>query len=206
MRQKRAIGYNGSVSNLMSNTNSRPRTTMGFAILAALALCCLIVGVVSFLAGRQSVHERQATSFTCRNLKKCDPIPQQSDDDRAGIPAFVEYFVSNPAPLNIAERENRALSAQEISVFWAFIATIISIIQILVSIFGIWALMKTIHQGKDSLNEAKEANKISINSKRPWVKIDVPSITLNNLDITMQSLYINTKIQVINTGESTALI
>lgn len=87
--------------------------------------------------------------------------PQQADTDHAGVPGFVQGFLSNPEPTSTAEREQRDLAAQENTAVWAFWMTLFTGAQFLLSGFGLWALLETIKQGRAGLAKATEANELT---------------------------------------------
>jgi len=124
--------------------------------LATLVGCLALAGI----AVSESI-ERQAKDHQAKcEQQGCEynqGPPQQADTDHAGVPAFAERFISNPEPGNRTERENRDLAAQENTAAWAFWIVLLSFGQVVLSGFGLLALVRTLKQGDETLTEARNA-------------------------------------------------
>lgn len=140
-----------------SDRGEQPKAVVGLGLVAALAICCLIVGVLSYSQGReterryQSPHQhgewaKQSAQKACANRNTSDAAD-----------CIYERVKS-------AEEQGRAeedLSAQQRAATSALVAAIIGGITLLISGVGLWALLETIGQGRAGLERAAEANAIA---------------------------------------------
>jgi hypothetical protein len=146
------------------NLTKRPAFADAAWLLVALTLCCLIVGIVAFSGGRQAEQQSRADH---------QQRPQQADTDRAGVPAFAERLISNPEPPEGTEREKRDLAAQENTATWAFWIVLLTAAQVVLSGFGLVALLQSLQQARDGLQKAADANQIARDAQRAWVTLNV---------------------------------
>lgn len=158
-----------------SDQGSEPSTFDVVGLLAAFVLCSLIVGVVTYSTGRQDEQQHQQAIATAKSGDDHRRRPRQADTDRAGVPAFAERIISNPEPANADEREKRDLAAQENTAAWAFWIVVLTGGQLLLSGFGLFALLLTIKQGRDANEIARVSNdeqaRIGMAQTRAYISI-----------------------------------
>lgn len=140
--------------------------------LVAVGLSAFALGtLVTALNNTQQQHKQAIASKQTGD--DYERRPQQFDTDHAGVLASAQRFVSNPEPANDTERQNRDLAAQENTAAWAFWMVLFSAGQLILSGFGLWALLRTIRQGEENLEFARQSFD---EERRAWVDIRVDTI------------------------------
>ncbi|HSX53859.1 MAG TPA: hypothetical protein VLG14_01045 [Sphingomonas sp.] len=130
----------------------------------------------------------------------------QADMDRAGLPSLAEQIISNPEPDEGTQREKRDLAAQEATATWAFWVVMLSGGQFILSAFGLFALLKTIQQGKESIDKATEANDLSmrfyISDRRP--KVVLGRVSVDSVKVSATHVHVEFTIVYENKGATEA--
>jgi len=136
-----------------------------------------VYGLVSFLALggclAASTERQRQSNETIRSdgpSREYRQQPQQAEVDRAGLPRLIERALSNPQPQNGEERENRDLAAQETMAVLAAWMVIVAALQTLVATIGIYYIRRTIKQGGEALEIARDSTKVE---QRAWIKFEI---------------------------------
>lgn len=101
-----------------------------------------------------------------RRTSERQPNRRAQANDLVLIPGPIQRMISNPPPCHGEDNEKRDLAAQEAAAGWAFWVVILSVGQLVISGAGLWALLRTIDQGRKGLERAAEANAIALESAR----------------------------------------
>jgi len=166
-----------------------------------------VVGVLGFGFGAlgsaliYAEHEQQQAIAHQTSGNQHQAGPQQSDTNHAGLPALAERVISNPEPGEGTERERRDLAAQENTAAWAFWMVFLSGLQLIVSGFGLWALLRTIDQGRKALKRARDANRIADDTARRQLRAYVLPIGIEwSFEIVGGERYVSIQVKWQNSG------
>ena len=118
--------------------------------------------------------------------------PEQSQTDHAGVPAAAQRFISNPEPSDGSEREKRDLAAQENTATWAFWMVIFTAGQLLLSVAGLWALLRTFRQGQEALEHARQSSRAELRAYLFFQVNIVDPLSAHNSEIKSNWGFVNT--------------
>jgi hypothetical protein len=192
-----------------------------FAVIGSLlAIAVIVAGLwaMTFAMGKsEGFHEAEAQNYAAQYPADTDErISNCPTDSVTAFRECVEEAVSDARDAQLSESD---LNAQREMAEWAKWLTIISLVTLFVSALGLWALLRTIQQGRDGLMRAHEANEIARNAQRPWLSIKDISVRVGAIQKTKEDemwpdyqgegpeyqIDLVVKVTVANTGSEPAL-
>lgn len=179
----------------------------GFGILAAIAICCLIVGLLGYLQGQQAERDKQ-TSKTYSEAA-------QKDAQRACVGmepgAAFECIYEKVKSSNEQANTDKDLTAQFRAADSALFSAVFAFLTLAISGLGVWYVKRTLDATLKAVEDTSKAtdamllaNRIAQEAnereRRPWLKVGY--IALDD----MMSIAPKVTIGIVNTGRSTAVM
>lgn len=159
-----------------SNPSNRSATLEeGFAVVAAIVLCCLIVGTLSFSWGRESERDTQRAAEYQDYGERRESIYCSG---MSGV-ALAQCQMEQEEAAKEAYQSERDLEAQRDMSLWALAMFIISAVTAGLTLWALIYVRGTLVATREALRDTADAtkamvnaNRIAINAQRPWIDID----------------------------------
>lgn len=181
----------------MSQNNWNVRFALTASILAVFIVVAGLWTMNLSLGHSKGLYRAEAQNYsqqypadTDDRIARCPPVPT----DR--LKACVEEAIADS---HDAQRGEHDLNAQREMADWAFWLLIISIFTTSISAFGLWALLKTIWQGREANEIAREA---MARQSRAWIGLEITKI--NYLKAGHSTFTLSFEIRMKNIGNSPA--
>jgi hypothetical protein len=142
----------------------------GYFIVAALVA---VVTAGTFGATESRCQREQSAYRGNTNNQSGRKEITQFRSDRAWIPCLVERAIANPETPGTTEHDQRDLVAQEGAALWGFWIAVISFFQLAFGGIGLWALLRTLKQGQESIQASRDSTKVE---QRAWIKFVVDEV------------------------------
>ncbi|MFQ3895322.1 hypothetical protein [Sphingobium sp. R-7] len=190
-----------------SDRGDRTADLGGFGILAAIAICCLIVGLLGYLQGQQAERDKQ-TSKTYSEAA-------QKDAQRACVGmepgAAFECIYEKVESSNEQANTDKDLTAQFRAADSALFSAVFTFLTLAISGLGVWYVKRTLDATLKAVEDTSKAtdamllaNRIaqeaSEGERRPMIKIGY--IALSRMDGDAP----NVTVDIVNVGRSVATI
>jgi len=126
----------------------------GYFIVATVAA---LFAVLTF-GSAESRCQRDQHAYQTRTAKQPGSNEiTQFRSARRWTPCLVERAIANPETAETTEHDERDLAAQEGAALWAFWIAVISFFQLGLSGFGLWAILRTLKQGRETIQAARDS-------------------------------------------------
>lgn len=182
----------------------RPATLGAFGYFAAIVLCCIIVGGLTYGFGRED-ERRSNTPARYAKAAKTDVASACVNTD--GPPAFECVYEKVKATQEQARGE-QDLSAQLRSANAAMISALIAFATLVLSAIGVWYVKRTLDATLKAVKDTSIAtsamvkqNDLAEAAQRPWVSIDCEVVELERDGGLMKVVYV---LSFINQGKMAA--
>lgn len=197
----------------MSGINRGVRTADlgGFGVLAAIVICCIIVGLLGYLQGQQTERDKQTSKTYAEAAQK--------DAQRACIGmqpgAAFECIYEKVESSNEQANADKDLTAQFRAADSALLSAVFAFLTLAISGLGVWyvkrtldATLKAVEDTSEATEAMREANKIAreamLDNGRPWLFVEPMSHNAhhwrNGRDL------FEWKFNVVNHGQSLAIV
>lgn len=147
-----------------------------FGALAALFLCCVIVGILAFSSGRES-ERRNQTPASYAQAAKADA--ERACIGREGSAAF-ECIYEKVESSQDQARGEQDLTAQQRAASAALSSAFVALLTLVMTGVGVWfvkgtleATLKAVEGTSEATDAMREANNIARESQRPWLAANV---------------------------------
>jgi hypothetical protein len=157
---------------LDGDKGNEPATLGAFGYFAAILLCCVIVGGLTYGLGRED-ERRYETPASYAKAAQADA--QSACAGREGTAAFECIYEKVEAAQEQARGE-QDLSAQQKAANSALLSTIIAFFTLVMTGVGVWFVKRTLEATLEAVEDTgkatlamQEANRIAENQRRPWV-------------------------------------
>jgi hypothetical protein len=192
----------------MSGSNrsaGSPALDQGLAVLAAVILCCFIVGILTFSWGRdserdsqraaeyQDYRERRVSAF-CADLSGTLLAKCQIEQEQAAREAY---------------QSERDLEAQRDMSLWALAVFIIGFVTAGLTLWALWYVRGTLLATREALDDTGkatfamvDANRIAANAQRPWVTMDAKVVDFER--VSPVAFSVTWEVTFANTGQMLA--
>lgn len=152
----------------------------GLYIVATLA-GIILLGTIGSAESRCEREQNAYQAKTARQPGSNEIIQFRSA--RSGVPCLVERAIANPETGKTTEHDQRDLVAQEGSALWAFWIAAITFLQLVLSAFGLWAILRTLKQGQEAVqasrDSVRETRRIGEAQTRCYLSVIEATVTLN---------------------------
>lgn len=176
-----------------SDENIEPATLGAFGYFAAIVLCCIIVGGLTYGFGRED-ERRYETPAKYAKAAKADA--KRACIRTEGLTAFECVYEKVEAAQEQARGE-QDLSAQQKSANAAMISALIAFATLVLSAVGVWYVKRTLDATLRAVKDTSTAtaamvrqNDLSEAAQRPWVSIDCEVIELERNGGLMKVVYV----------------
>lgn len=169
----------------------------GLGVAAAILLSCVLVGGLSYLNGREAERRYQSPHHNAESAKTIAQRACAKDNTSDVVDCVYEHIEAGEE----AAHSEQDLSAQQRAATSALVSTVIALVTLFISSVGLWALIKTLSQGQQTLERAREANELTKHQNRPFL-----ILTDIVLEYDYDSAHLAVNYEVTNIGNSLAIM